>query len=84
MKKYILINHRRVFMKSIVAFEYNQEVLSDGEIVDRTPIHETKRFETLKISLISGEEIELEGRLAAEIAATLEANSKCVATFEPV
>ena len=57
-------------------------MLGDGDIVDRKPIHETKRFETLKISLISGEVIEVEGPLAAEIAATLEANSECVAAFE--
>lgn len=84
MKKYILINHRRIFLKSIIAFEYNQQVLEDGDIVDRTPIEETKRFETLKISLVNGEEIEVEGTLAAEIAATLESNSKNVASFELV
>ncbi len=84
MRKYILINHKRVFLKSIVAFEYNQEIVEDGEIVDRRPVHETKRFETLKISLMNGEVITVEGELAAEVAATLESISKNIASFELV
>jgi hypothetical protein len=75
MQKYILIDRKRVYLHSIVSFEYNQEVFDDGEVIDRVPVSSPTRIETLTISLINGDDIVIEGEMASELAGILEENS---------
>ena len=62
MQKYILIDRKRVYLHSIVSFEYNQEVFDDGEVIDRVPVSSPTRIETLTISLINGDDIVIEAK----------------------
>ena len=81
MKKLIQINHERVYLHAIASFVYDQEVLEDGEVLDRTPIPQATRLENLKISLMNGREIVVEGNQASEVAEILEENSKNIGSF---
>ena len=81
MRKYIQIDHKRIYLNAIASFEYMREEVEDGDIVDRTPVTPGKQFEDLKLVLFNGEEIEIEGKDAAVVAEVLEERSKNVGSF---
>ena len=82
MDKYILINHERVFLHAIATFEYNQEMVEEGDIVDREPAHPGGRLESLKITLVNGRILEIEGENASQIAEALEETAENIASVQ--
>ena len=84
MRKYIQVDHKRIFLNAIASFEYMREDVEDGDIVDRSPVTPGKQLEDLKLVLFNGEEIEIEGKEAAVVAEVLEERSKNVGSFSVV
>lgn len=81
MREYIQIDHKRIYLESIASFEYAREAVEDGDIVDRAPVKKGMQIESLKLELYNGEEIEIEGKNAAAIAAVLEERSTNVGIY---
>ena len=81
MRKYIQIDHKRIYLNAIASFEYKRQEIEDGDIVDRVPVTPGKLLEDLKLVLFNGEEIEIEGKDAAVVAEVLEERSKNVGSF---
>ena len=82
MHKYLQIDQKRIFLRAITSFEHQLKLVESGEVVDRQPVAEPTPYESLKISLLDGREIEIEGKNAAAIAKVLEEKCENVGVFE--